>query len=562
MAGVGHELKGFDTRHQVERGVGKREDRVGDDIRDAVWIPRYVKPDAACSYWKEILIRPRPAPHVEDVPHRRVERSEDLGEPRPKRVEMEIVGLRVGVGRRLDRRTASSASDEEITGPRDIVYIVALRPDVASPNQRRSWPQPTVALLPWGDIVFDFLGPLGLTLEDFAADFIGSWMFGYVEALKTAGVTTVVVCPTTAVRTPVRAVHEPTGAPLVFLPPPRAFAALRRLGLDGRLGERRDPISIGRAVAAHVAPYLATPTRRLARVLREERCDAILCQEYEHPRFDVAVAVGRRMKLPVFATFQGGDEQHSRVERFTRPVAMRSCAGLVVAPEVEAERVQRRYNVSPERIARVMNPVDMRVWSAGQRGRGRSALGLRNDALVVAWHGQVQILRKGLDVLLEAWRSLTDARPGADLHLVLAGSGEDMAELRDRVAAAALPGVRLPEAWVQTRSDLADLLAAADLYAFPSRHEGLPVAPLEALAAGVPVVASDARGVADAVGGAGVVVPVGDARALATALGDLLDDPARRLELARRARPHIEARFTLEAVGRTLRRFILPESLV
>jgi glycosyltransferase involved in cell wall biosynthesis len=439
-------------------------------------------------------------------------------------------------------------------------YIVALRVDKASANHPESAAQPAIALLPWGDVVHDFLGPLGLTLDDFATEFTGSWMFGYVEALKTAGVKTVIVCPTTAVRRTTRSVHRPTGAPLVFLPPPRGFASLRRLALVGRLDGRRDPVSVGRAVAAHVAPYLATPPHRLARVLRDERCTAVLCQEYEHPRFDVCVAIGRRVGVPVFATFQGGDEQHSRLERLSRRRALHRCGGLIIAPDAEAERVRRRYDLPPERIARLMNPVDLRIWREGDRARGRTALGLPGDALVVAWHGQVQILRKGLDVLLDAWRSLTDARSDADLHLVLAGSGEDVAELRRTVAAGRLRGVRLPIGWIHDRSDLADVLAAADVYAFPSRHEGLPVAPLEALAAGVPVVASDAPGVADAIGDAGAVVPVGNASALAASLGALLDDPALRAELARRARPHVEARFSLEAVGSALRRFMLPET--
>ncbi len=463
------------------------------------------------------------------------------------------------------RRTASSASDEEITGPRDTLnYIVALRVDKASGDEPtaplRSAHDPVVALLPWGDIGHDFLDRLGITLDEFRDEFTGSWMFGYVEALRTAGVATVIVCPTTSVSRPRAEVHRPTGARLVFLPAPRGFASVRRWALDGRVGGSRNPVTLARAVAAHVAPYLSTPPHLLSRVLREERCVAVLCQDYENPRFDVCVAVGRRAGLPVYGSFQGGDEQHSRLERWTRPRALRRCAGLVVAPDAEVERLSRVYRAPAGRVARIPNPVDTALWGAGDRAAGRAALGIPSDAQVVAWHGQVQLWRKGLDTLLEAWASLDHDEREHERQLVLVGSGEDVAEVRRRIEAEPLAGVHVVDSWVQDRHRLADLLAAADVYAFPSRHEGLAVAPIEALAAGLPVVASDARGAADAVGNAGLVVPTGDAGALAAAIGELLADPERRAELGRRARARAEEHYSLEAVGAALRGFMLPDA--
>ncbi len=384
-------------------------------------------------------------------------------------------------------------------------------------------------------------------------------MFGYVEALRTAGVATVIVCPTTGVSRVRTEAHRPTGARLVFVPAPRGFATVRRWALDGRLEGRRNPLTLARAVAAHLAPYLSTPPRLLSRVLREERCAAVLCQDYENPRFDVCVAVGARAGTPVFGTFQGGDEQHSRLERWTRPHALRRCAGLVVAPDAETERLSRRYGLPADKLARIPNPVDTTLWGGGDRKAGRAALGIPSDAEVVAWHGQVQLWRKGLDTLLDAWAPLARAQAESERRLVLVGSGEDLPEVRRRIESESLPGVHVVDAWVHDRRRLADLLAAADVYAFPSRHEGLAVAPIEALAAGLPVVASDARGAADVVGDAGLVVPTGDAAALAGAIGELLADPGRRAELGRRARARADERYSLAAVGAALRAFLLDE---
>jgi len=415
---------------------------------------------------------------------------------------------------------------------------------------------PTIAILPWGDIFHDFLDRLGVSLEEFRDDFTGSWMFGYAAALDRVGVRTLIVCPTTSVRSATRTVHKPTGTGLLFLPAPRMFDALRAHALPGRLDGRRDPKSVARAAVAHVAPYFGTPPIALARFLRRERCDALLCQEYEDPRFDVCVAIGRALGIPVFATFQGADYRLSKLERPLRPLAVRAATGLVVGPADEAMRVLERYRLPKAKLARVYNPVDTSFWRSDDRAVARAALGLPESATIVAWHGQVQMWRKGLDVLLEAWSKVSGSRRG-DFRLTLVGSGEDVEHVRELVERQAVPRVELVDRWVHDRGRLRAILSAADLYAFPSRHEGLPVAPLEAMSCGLPVVGADAQGVRDLVGECGLVVPRGDASALAVALGTLLDDGDRRLELGRAARLRVEERFSLEAVGRQLRTFLI-----
>ncbi|MGH3134036.1 MAG: glycosyltransferase family 4 protein [Gaiellaceae bacterium] len=417
-----------------------------------------------------------------------------------------------------------------------------------------------MALLPWGDVFHDFLDRLGVSLEEFRDEFTGSWMFGYAAALETAGVRTLIVCPTTSVRSPLRTIHAPTGAGIVFLPAPAGFAGLRAHALEGRLNGRRDVRSLARAAATHIAPYLGTPPIALGRLLRDEECAALLCQEYEDPRFDVCVAVGRAIGVPVFATFQGADYQLSKLERPLRPLTIRASAGLVVGPTSEAERVSRRYGLPGGKLARVFNPIDVSVWRPDDRAVSRAALGLPESAEIVVWHGQVQIRRKGLDVLLDAWPAVVGSRPGRDSRLVLVGSGEDVAEVRDVVERRALSGVQLVDEWVQDRARLRGILCASDVYAFPSRHEGLPVAPLEAMACGLPVVAADAQGVRDVVADCGVVVPRGDAGALALALGALLDDADRRLELGRACRRRAEDHFSLDVVGAQLRGFLIDGS--
>ena len=412
-------------------------------------------------------------------------------------------------------------------------------------------------LLPWGDVFEDFLDRLGVSFEELRDEFVGSWMFGYAAALATTGVRTVIACPTSRVTEPVTTVHVPTGAALRLLPTSRAYSALRAQRLEGRLDGRRNPRAVARAVATHVAPYVGTPPRALARLLREESAAALLCQEYEDPRFDVCVAVGRLSGVPVFGTFQGADYQVSRLERPLRPLSIRASKGLVVGARRELERVERTYGIPAEKLAHIANPIDVEVWRPDDGATVRAELGVPAAASVVAWHGQMQLWRKGLDVLLDAWRRLTDDASRGERHLILVGSGEDADEVRHRIAALSVAGVHIVDEWVQDRARMRSILSAADVYAFPSRHEGLPVSPLEAMACGVPVVGADATGVSDVVGDAGVVVPRDDPDALAGAIDALLSDDERRAELGRRARVRVQERFSLEAVGSQLRAFLV-----
>src|SRR5215468_441043 len=85
----------------------------------------------------------------------------------------------------------------------------------------------TVALLPWGNLLEDFLDTIGISLETFCTEFTGSWMFGYVDALRQVGVRTVLICISARVAAPFRCVHGPTGAAISVLPAPRLYRALQ-----------------------------------------------------------------------------------------------------------------------------------------------------------------------------------------------------------------------------------------------------------------------------------------------------------------------------------------------
>lgn len=410
----------------------------------------------------------------------------------------------------------------------------------------------TIAYLPAMDRFEDFFDTLDISLEAFRDHLNGGGMFNYVEALRSAGIRTVLFFGSAHLSEPLRFRHRPTGTPVCLVPSPR---------LHQKLQGGRDRYLPGSRVMRSVLSYTSIPPRLLARELRRERCEAILCQEYEHARFDVCSLLGRLLRLPVFATFQGGTAGASRLERPIRPLALRWCAGLIVGASGELTRVQSKYTLPSSKLAHIPNPIDVQAKPPLDRNQARERLGIDPNARVVVWHGRVQIELKGLDTLLESWRLVRDARAGVPLLLLLVGGGNDAEELRRLLKASGLDNVRWIDRFIVDRDELLQYLAAADVSTLPSRSEGFPVAALEAMACGLPVVAAEVNGIADMLEGGeasgGVVVPPGDAGGLAGALGRLLDDEGLRRELGARARHRVEQRFSFETVGQQLREFMV-----
>jgi glycosyltransferase involved in cell wall biosynthesis len=209
------------------------------------------------------------------------------------------------------------------------------------------------------------------------------------------------------------------------------------------------------------------------------------------------------------------------------------------------------WGIEPGRVEVIPNGVDLDDGDDDRAAPAalRRALGLDPGAPLIGAVGRL-VRQKGFEVLIEAMPAVLARVPGA--RLVVVGEGPERARLarlaRER-------GVGAAVTFAGFRPDAPRLLAALDVLVLPSRREGSPLVTLEAMARGVPVVASDIDGIAEQVtdGVDGLVVPAGDAAALAAAVVRVLGDRTLAGRLGEAGRRRVRACFDArQMVARTL----------
>jgi glycosyltransferase involved in cell wall biosynthesis len=209
-----------------------------------------------------------------------------------------------------------------------------------------------------------------------------------------------------------------------------------------------------------------------------------------------------------------------------------TCAHRVVANcRAAADRLLRE-RVAPHKIAIVKNGLDL------PDDRPPRARDLRRVVVVANLRPE-----KGHDVLIDAASEVLRRFPDARFELV--GGGAERAALAAR---ATERGVAHAFTFLGHRDDVPERLATADMFVLPSRSEAFPNALLEAMAAGLPVVASSVGGVLELVenGRNGFLVPAGNAFALADRICRLMADPSLGRRLGVAARADVEARYSFD----------------
>ncbi len=351
--------------------------------------------------------------------------------------------------------------------------------------------------------------------------------------------------------------------------------ALGRDGWDCEAAVGRDgPLGAELATLGIPVHHVDLMARRLApvRALRLARLTARLAPDIVHlhgTRTAFFHAVGaavrrgavwrdRREGPPVVYTVHGMAyrKEAGRIDRqvslWAERVACRGAQAVISVSRADLTDLERRGFVGRGRGFHVANAVRTPAGGGWGRADARRRLGLAADALVIGTVSRL-VPQKAVGDLVDAVARIAPGFGGATgpPALVVVGDGPLRADLDRRVRTGTNgAGVML----LGARADVPQILPAFDVFVLSSHWEGEPIALLEAMAAGLPCVATATEGAREILGddaSSGCLVPVGDVAALGDALTGLLRDPGARDALGAAARARVRGR-TPEAQARRL----------
>ncbi|MBM3560418.1 MAG: glycosyltransferase, partial [Alphaproteobacteria bacterium] len=347
----------------------------------------------------------------------------------------------------------------------------------------------------------------------------------------------------------------------------RGRADLRVLttAVDHRLPreERVDGVRVSRvpiAIASPVSRLLAGVrlTRALFRIIPE--VDVIHVQGYSSKNIPVRL-LSRLWRRPVV--------MHLQTARHDEPETIRAHGALawwafrsadyVVSVSPALTRSYLDAGLPLDRIREIPNSVDPRRFapaSPEERRSLRARLNLPAEGALMLFVGVISPDKRP-DVLLKAWLKLQHAPETACALVYVGATNPQLFELGDRLderlrASVADAGLGARVRFVEPTPRVEDYFRAADIFAMPSAREGLPISLIEAMACGLPCVASRLPGATDAVITSGVdgwLVPPDDVSSLTQHLRALLRDPHLAAQAGRMARQTVERRFTVDRVA-------------
>lgn len=277
----------------------------------------------------------------------------------------------------------------------------------------------------------------------------------------------------------------------------------------------------------------------LARLMRQRRIDLVHCHLYHANLYGRLAA--RLVGIPAIATV------HNTYVRRKWHRSLLNCwlgrgRGLVIAVSAEARNdIIEHDRLDPGRVLLLPNGIDIaRVDTPLSQAAAKQRLGYAADDFLIGCVGRLEE-QKGHINIIRALGLMLETAPDdlkRRLQLLIVGDGRLRGELEQ---VATTTGMASRVHFAGSRGDVAEILRSLDLYVMPSLWEGLSLAMLEAMAAGLPVIISDVGGAAEVLGDGefGIRVPPGDIAALAHAVMALVQDEGERRRLGTAARRRV-----------------------
>jgi glycosyltransferase involved in cell wall biosynthesis len=223
-------------------------------------------------------------------------------------------------------------------------------------------------------------------------------------------------------------------------------------------------------------------------------------------------------------------------------MAIRFCDKVISVSNATADWLVQKRGVPRRKVLVIPYGVNLKLYRPGRNLELRKKIGLPVEARVVGVVARLHP-QKGHRYLIEAAQTIVRAHP--KVRFVLVGDGELRGELEQMVLQSNLAEHFL---FLGFRDDVRDLLQIFDLFVLPSLYEGLPNVILEAMASGLPVVATSVDGTKELIvdNETGFLVPPKDSAALAEKIGLLLADKERSAIFGLKGRQRVEAHYSLE----------------
>jgi glycosyltransferase involved in cell wall biosynthesis len=344
---------------------------------------------------------------------------------------------------------------------------------------------------------------------------------------------------------------EPGGAETVLLDlaskvDSRRFRSVALLVKKGWLQEQLQERGVKTFLVECGSWYDFRLPRTIARVVREEKADLIHSHLPDQNFYSclAGVLVGRKTIVtyhgPIEITSAQGMRQVIKIQ-FVRHAA----ASVVVVCDYVGAMLQN-VGFKPKKIVRIYNGIDTKLYGDTQGSNLRSELGVPLDTKLVGMIAHLH-LAKGYEFFIQAARKVVDALP--KVRFVAVGEikepiWKELSTLIENL------GLKDHVHFLGLRDDIPGILHDLDVFVLSSRSEGFPLAVLEAMAAGRPIVVTRSGGPQELVddGRTGFLVPPADAQALAETICKLLADPTKAMELGRNARVRVESQFSIETM--------------
>jgi len=283
----------------------------------------------------------------------------------------------------------------------------------------------------------------------------------------------------------------------------------------------------------------------IARLVRRQRCALVHTHDIQSATYTSLAA--RLVRVPVVLTVHGlGLLRQKRAPKLLPRLARWLDRVVFVGHWLERVAAEE-FGFRPLRPVVIHNGVDVERFRPGPADpRLKEELGLPQGAPVVGTVGNLRAV-KDYPTLLRAFAIALERVPEA--VLVFVGDGEERGTL-ETLAAELEVGANVR--FVGRREDVPDVLRCFDIFALSSLTEGISVALLEAMASGLPAVATETGGNPEVVaaGQTGLLVPVADHEALGRTLAELLADEPRRRQWGEAARRRVVEEFSLERMVR------------